>query len=44
MYDVLTKNRNLELLGIVLIGILIVVVLPLALDIFRLNLVGKYLT
>jgi len=44
MYDVLRRKRNLELLGIILIGVLIVVVLPLALDVFRLNLVGKYLT
>lgn len=39
-----TSNRNLELVGFALIALLIVVVLPLTLDIFRLNLVGKYLT
>ena len=39
-----TNNRNLELIGFALIAILIMVVLPLSLDIFRLNLVGKYLT
>ena len=36
--------RRLELIGIVLVAALILVLLPLALDIFRLNLVGKYLT
>ncbi len=36
--------RRLELIGFALIAILIIIVLPLALDIFRLNLVGKYLT
>src|ERR1700689_1153656 len=39
-----TQNRNLELIGIALIGLTILVVLPLCLDIFRLNLIGKYLT
>jgi urea transport system permease protein len=39
-----TQNRNLELIGIGLIALIIVVVLPLTVDIFRLNLVGKYLT
>jgi urea transport system permease protein len=39
-----TSNRNLELIGFALIALLIIVVLPLTLDIFRLNLVGKYLT
>jgi urea transport system permease protein len=39
-----TNNRNLELVGFALIALLIIVVLPLTLDIFRLNLVGKYLT
>src|ERR1700719_2269761 len=38
------NNRNLELIGFALIAILIMVVLPLLLDNFRLNLVGKYLT
>jgi urea transport system permease protein len=44
MSAALTNNRNLELIGFALIALLIVVVLPLSLDIFRLNLVGKYLT
>jgi urea transport system permease protein len=44
MSAAITKNRNLELIGFALIAVLIVVVLPLTLDIFRLNLVGKYLT
>jgi urea transport system permease protein len=39
-----TKNPNLETIGFVLIAALILIVLPLTLDIFRLNLVGKYLT
>jgi urea transport system permease protein len=38
------NNRHLELIGFALIALLIVVILPLTLDIFRLNLVGKYLT
>jgi urea transport system permease protein len=38
------NNRNLELLGFALIAVVILVVLPLLLDNFRLNLVGKYLT
>ena len=37
------KNRS-DLINIVLLSLLILVVLPLVLDIFRLNLVGKYLT
>src|SRR6201991_2147229 len=36
--------RVLELVGFALIAVLILVVLPLVLDNFRLNLVGKYLT
>jgi urea transport system permease protein len=36
--------RRLELIGIALIAALILILLPLVLDIFRLNLVGKYLT
>jgi urea transport system permease protein len=44
MSAALKNNRNLELIGFALVGILIVVVLPAVLDIFRLNLVGKYLT
>src|ERR1700758_810901 len=37
-------SRTLELIGIALVAVLILLILPLALDIFRLNLVGKYLT
>jgi urea transport system permease protein len=40
----LKNNRNLELIGFALIAVMILVVLPLLLDNFRLNLVGKYLT
>ncbi len=40
----ISQSRNLELIGIALIAAIIVVILPLTLDIFRLNLVGKYLT
>jgi urea transport system permease protein len=39
-----TDTRALELVGFALVAVLILIVLPLALDIFRLNLVGKYLT
>ena len=39
-----TDTRRLELIGIALIAALILILLPLVLDIFRLNLVGKYLT
>jgi urea transport system permease protein len=44
MSAAIIKNRHLELIGFALIALLIVVVLPLSVDIFRLNLVGKYLT
>ncbi|MEW6454719.1 MAG: urea ABC transporter permease subunit UrtC [Pseudomonadota bacterium] len=44
MISIPEKYRSSEALGFVLIAALILVVLPLALDIFRLNLVGKYLT
>ena len=44
MSAAITKNRHLELIGFALIAVLIMVVLPLSVDIFRLNLVGKYLT
>ncbi len=44
MSAALKKNRNLELIGFALVAVLIMVVLPLMLDNFRLNLVGKYLT
>ncbi len=37
-------SRVLELIGFASIAVLILIVLPLLLDIFRLNLVGKYLT
>src|SRR5687767_12140359 len=33
-----------ELIGLTILSLLILAVLPLALDVFRLNLVGKYLT
>src|SRR6266568_2534035 len=36
-------NRS-ELIGFVALAVLLFLILPLALDIFRLNLVGKYLT
>src|SRR6516162_390057 len=36
-------SRRLELIGFALIAVVIVVILPLAFDIFRLNLFGKYL-
>src|SRR6202046_615665 len=44
MSAALKNNRNLELIGFALIAVVILVVLPLLLDNFRLNLVGKYLT
>src|SRR5258708_8825336 len=44
MSAALKNNRNLELIGFILIAVTILVVLPLLLDNFRLNLVGKYLT
>src|SRR5271157_2802776 len=44
MSAMIKNNRNLELIGFALVAILILVVLPLLLDNFRLNLVGKYLT
>src|ERR1700751_2336972 len=44
MSAVRENNRNLELIGIAVVAVLILVVFPLALDSFRLNLVGKYLT
>jgi urea transport system permease protein len=37
-------NRRLELIGFALIALVILVLLPSVLDIFRLNLFGKYLT
>src|SRR6266853_3197081 len=44
MSAALKNNRNIELVGFLLIAVTIMVVLPLLLDNFRLNLVGKYLT
>src|SRR5437868_15443781 len=44
MSGIRTDARTLELIGFALVAALILVVLPLGLDIFRLNLVGKYLT
>src|SRR6195256_4811919 len=44
MLTAINNKRNLELIGFALIALLILVVLPLSVDIFRLNLVGKYLT
>jgi urea transport system permease protein len=44
MSAAIARNRNLELIGFALIALLILVVLPMMLDNFRLNLVGKYLT
>jgi urea transport system permease protein len=37
-------SRRLELIGFAAVAVLILLILPLALDIFRLNLFGKYLT
>src|SRR5208282_3455382 len=39
-----TDSRRLELIGFALVAVIILIFLPLVLDIFRLNLVGKYLT
>jgi urea transport system permease protein len=44
MSAALKNNRNIELVGFLLVGVTILVMLPLLLDNFRLNLVGKYLT
>jgi len=44
MTTVRLDPRRLELIGFALIALVIVVFLPLLLDIFRLNLFGKYLT
>ena len=44
MLTLKNKKIDLELVGFALIGLLIIVVLPLTVDIFRLNLIGKYLT
>src|SRR5271170_7334731 len=37
-------SRSLDLIGFALIALLIIVVFPLTFDVFRLNLIGKYLT
>jgi urea transport system permease protein len=44
MSAVPSRFRSLDLVGFAILALLILVILPLALDIFRLNLVGKYLT
>jgi urea transport system permease protein len=44
MLNVLTQKRNLEIAGILAVSAIILLILPLSLDIFRLNLFGKYLT
>src|SRR5260370_30901535 len=43
MTDTRFVNRS-ELIGILLLAVCLVVILPLCLDVFRLNLVAKYLT
>ena len=43
MTDNRFTNRS-ELIGILVLAVFLVVVLPLCLDVFRLNLVAKYLT
>ncbi|HTW53019.1 MAG TPA: urea ABC transporter permease subunit UrtC [Stellaceae bacterium] len=42
--NALSLRKHKELIGIALLAVLIFVVLPVSLDIFRLNLFGKYLT
>jgi urea transport system permease protein len=42
--NALSLGKHKELIGIALLAVLIFVVLPLSVDIFRLNLFGKYLT
>jgi urea transport system permease protein len=44
MSKALTSNRSIELVGFVCVAAVIFILLPLTVDIFRLNLVGKYLT
>src|ERR1700751_1204248 len=47
MHHMLDNTRVLnrsELIGVIALAVLLVVILPLTLDSFRLNLVGKYLT
>jgi len=43
MYERLLGGKN-GAIGLAILAVLIIIVLPLALDLFRLNLVGKYLT
>lgn len=43
MYDRLLGGKN-GAIGIAILAVLILIILPLGLDLFRLNLVGKYLT
>ena len=40
MSQSLTNHRNIEVIGFAVLALLLVVVLPLSLDIFRLNLIG----
>lgn len=44
MSSAFNKKLDLELFGFLLLAVLLVVVLPLTVDAFRLNLIGKYLT
>jgi len=44
MSAALKNNRSIDLIGFLLVALTILVVLPLLLDNFRLNLAGKYLT
>jgi urea transport system permease protein len=44
MTTIRLDSRRLELIGFALVAVLILLILPMALDIFRLNLFGKYLT
>src|ERR1700729_4613593 len=44
MTTIRLDSRRLKLIGFALIAIVILLVLPLALDVFRRNLFGKYLT
>ncbi len=43
MYERILGGKN-GAIGIAILAVLIIIILPLALDLFRLNLVGKYLT
>src|SRR5579862_2461256 len=44
MTTVRTDTRRLELIGFALVAVFILIFLPSVLDVFRLNLFGKYLT